>query len=137
MAYKNLWLLRERRVWKPKSQRKTNRSSSATPTKQNKIKTRYKTKPKKKLDKNTCKHNKSQTQNKSFDSVGRTVERGFRIASSSYHSSLILLYIVIPFKLAESRRVWKYQRGNQNPYIEEEQTTQYPKVQITIYKTYI
>jgi hypothetical protein len=26
--------------------------------------------------------------------------------------------------LAESRRVWKSQRGNQNPYIEEEQTTQ-------------
>jgi hypothetical protein len=23
------------------------------------------------------------------------------------------------------RRVWRYQRGNQNPYIEEEQTTQY------------
>jgi hypothetical protein len=78
-----------------KVKRKTNRSR---PTKQNKIKARYKTKPKKK-------HNKSQTQNKSFDSVGRTVERGFRRASSSYHSSLILLYIVIPFKLAESRRV--------------------------------
>ena len=25
------------------------------------------------------------------------------------------------------RRVWRYQRGNQNPYIEEEQTTQCPK----------
>ena len=25
------------------------------------------------------------------------------------------------------RWVWKYQRGNQNPYIEEEQTTQWPK----------
>ena len=25
------------------------------------------------------------------------------------------------------RRVWGYQRGNQNPYIEEEQTTQWPK----------
>jgi len=23
------------------------------------------------------------------------------------------------------RRVWRYQRGNQNPYIEEEQTTQW------------
>jgi hypothetical protein len=30
------------------------------------------------------------------------------------------------------------QRGNQNPYIEEEQTTQWPKekLQTTIYKTY-
>jgi hypothetical protein len=26
-----------------------------------------------------------------------------------------------------TRRVWGYQRGNQNPYIEEEQTTQWPK----------
>ena len=25
-----------------------------------------------------------------------------------------------------TRRVWRYQRGNQNPYIEEEQTTQWP-----------
>jgi len=25
------------------------------------------------------------------------------------------------------RRVWRYQRGTQNPYIEEEQTTQLPK----------
>jgi hypothetical protein len=28
------------------------------------------------------------------------------------------------------RRVWKYQRGNQNPYIEEEQTTQWPKEKV-------
>ena len=27
----------------------------------------------------------------------------------------------------EVRRVWRYQRDNQNPYIEEEQTTQWPK----------
>ena len=26
-----------------------------------------------------------------------------------------------------ARRVWRYQRGNQNLYIEEEQTTQWPK----------
>jgi hypothetical protein len=25
------------------------------------------------------------------------------------------------------RGVWRYQRGNQNPHIEEEQTTQWPK----------
>ena len=25
------------------------------------------------------------------------------------------------------RRVWRYQRGIRNPYIEEEQTTQWPK----------
>jgi hypothetical protein len=26
-----------------------------------------------------------------------------------------------------TRRVWRYQSGNQNPYIEEEQTTQWPE----------
>jgi len=37
------------------------------------------------------------------------------------------------------RRAWRYQRGNQNPYIEKEQTTQWPKEkgQTTFYKTYI
>jgi hypothetical protein len=29
-----------------------------------------------------------------------------------------------------SIRVWRYQRGNQNPYIEEEQTTQWPKEKV-------
>ena len=28
------------------------------------------------------------------------------------------------------RRVWRYQRGNQIPYIEEEQTTQWPKEKV-------
>jgi len=28
------------------------------------------------------------------------------------------------------RRVWRYQRGNQNSYIEEEQTTQWPKEKV-------
>jgi hypothetical protein len=28
------------------------------------------------------------------------------------------------------RRVWRYQRGNQNPYTEEEQTTQWPKEKV-------
>jgi hypothetical protein len=28
------------------------------------------------------------------------------------------------------RRVWRYKRGNQNPYIEEEQTTQWPKEKV-------
>jgi hypothetical protein len=28
------------------------------------------------------------------------------------------------------RRVWRYQRGNQNPYIEEEQATQWPKERV-------
>jgi hypothetical protein len=31
------------------------------------------------------------------------------------------------FQLKLLRRVWRYQRVNQNPYIEEEQTTQWPK----------
>jgi len=28
------------------------------------------------------------------------------------------------------RRLWRYQRGNQNPYIEEEQITQWPKEKV-------
>ena len=28
------------------------------------------------------------------------------------------------------RRVWRYQRGNQNPYIEEERTTQWLKEKV-------
>ena len=41
------------------------------------------------------------------------------------------------FKLCFSwlRKVRRYQRSNQNPYIEEEQTIQWPKGQTTIYKT--
>ena len=30
----------------------------------------------------------------------------------------------------KKRRVWRYQRHNQNPYIEEEQTTQWPKEKV-------
>jgi hypothetical protein len=45
------------------------------------------------------------------------------------------------YSMFQYRRVCKCQRGNQNPYIEEEQTTQRPKEkstkgQTTIYKTY-
>jgi hypothetical protein len=32
--------------------------------------------------------------------------------------------------LESKRRVWRYQRGNQNLYIEEEQTTQWPKEKV-------
>jgi hypothetical protein len=32
--------------------------------------------------------------------------------------------------VATSRRVWRYQRSNQNPYIEEEQKTQWPKEKV-------
>ena len=28
------------------------------------------------------------------------------------------------------RRVWRYQRGNQNPYIKKEQTTQWPREKV-------
>ena len=34
---------------------------------------------------------------------------------------------MVPLK---SRRVWRYQRENQNPYIEEEQTTLWPKEKV-------
>jgi hypothetical protein len=34
------------------------------------------------------------------------------------------------YSYIKERRVWRYQRGNQNPYIEEEQTTQWPKEKV-------
>ena len=34
------------------------------------------------------------------------------------------MFKIIPFFMWI---VWRYQRGNQNPYIEEEQSTQWPK----------
>jgi hypothetical protein len=37
-------------------------------------------------------------------------------------------YICVSFHVVW--RVWRYQRGNQNPYIEEEQTTQWPKEKV-------
>ena len=39
--------------------------------------------------------------------------------------------LLIPIThLVPSRRVWRDQGGNQNPYIEEEQTTQWPKEKV-------
>jgi hypothetical protein len=34
------------------------------------------------------------------------------------------------FCYVTSRRVWRHQKGNQNPYIEEEQITQWPKEKV-------
>ena len=39
-------------------------------------------------------------------------------------------HIVTLFKTKRVRRVWRYQRVNQNLYIEEEQTTQWPKEKV-------
>ena len=38
--------------------------------------------------------------------------------------------LFFPWKIDTGRRVWRYHRGNQNPYIEEEQTTRWPKEKI-------
>jgi hypothetical protein len=38
--------------------------------------------------------------------------------------------IIYSYYTSVLRRVWRYQRGNQNPYIEEEQTTQWPKEKV-------
>ena len=51
--------------------------------------------------------------------------------NGSYESSraaVFRLYILHQSQMFPvKRRVWRYQRGNHNPYIEEEQTTQWPK----------
>ena len=61
----------------------------------------------------------------------------------SYPFNCIIIPVVPPYGYStfQYRRVCKYERGNQNPYIEEEQTTQWPKEKSTkgqtkIYKTY-
>jgi hypothetical protein len=41
---------------------------------------------------------------------------------------------MVNFILFTLRRVWRYQRGNQNLYIEEEQKTQWPKEKIQKHK---
>jgi len=43
---------------------------------------------------------------------------------------ILLFFIINCIYIYLSRRVWRYQRDNQNPYIEEEQTTQWPKEKI-------
>ena len=43
-----------------------------------------------------------------------------------HHPPSPLIWTEVPW----IRRVWRYQRGNQNPYIEEEQTTQWSKEKV-------
>jgi len=59
-----------------------------------------------------------------------------------FHYDAMWLFTLLILVELMTRRVWRYQRGDRNPYIEEEQTTQWPKDkntkgQTTIYKTYI
>ena len=51
----------------------------------------------------------------------------------SYPCVCIIIPVVPPYGyfIFQYRRVCKYQRGNQNPYIEEEQTTQWQKKKST------
>ena len=59
------------------------------------------------------------------------------VTSHEWGKDRIVITVVIPLiyvniliitkNFLSLRRVWRYQRGNQNLYIEEEQTTQWPK----------
>jgi hypothetical protein len=40
------------------------------------------------------------------------------------------MFRLLDFLLKIIGRVWRYQRGNHNPYIEEEQTKQWPKEKV-------
>ena len=42
----------------------------------------------------------------------------------------IIISKILYLHSGDIRRVWRYQRGNQNPYIEEEQKTQWPKEKV-------
>ena len=49
----------------------------------------------------------------------------FILVSNTY---CVVFFVLFFFVLVQ--RVWRYQRGNQNRYIEEEQTTQWPKEKV-------
>ena len=47
-----------------------------------------------------------------------------------HEATIKYTFIPLFYFLQNGWRVWRYQRGNQNPYIEEEQTTQWPKEKV-------
>jgi hypothetical protein len=49
---------------------------------------------------------------------------------TSYYIFYIYSKICLKGQLYIARRVWTYQRGNHNPYIEEEETTQWQKEKV-------
>jgi len=63
----------------------------------------------------------------SFDSVNVRID--WLLKKKRYSPSFTV--IVLFYEEFEDTK-----EGNQNPYIEEEQTTEWPKEQTTIYKTY-
>jgi len=81
------------------------------------------------LDK--CLDNGIITHNKKFVSI-RSIHRTiFFILSQQYFNiNLNFLFFESPSHFLNIRRVWRYQRSNQNPHIEEEQTTQWPKEKV-------
>ena len=48
---------------------------------------------------------------------------------------LMEIFVTDQWKQSEVRRVWRYERSNQNPQTEEEQTTQRPKYQTMLWLT--
>jgi hypothetical protein len=67
----------------------------------------------------------------------RNIYTYFRQYSNVVHTreymckfSIVITHMGHGFIYSSLRRVWRYQRGNQNPYIEEEQTTQCPREKV-------
>jgi hypothetical protein len=52
----------------------------------------------------------------------------------THEFSAISWWEQVKVSIMMGRRVWRYQRGNQNPYIEDEQTTQWPKENVQMDK---
>jgi hypothetical protein len=69
--------------------------------------------------------------NKKYQTVG-TVPRSNRKLVETNPNPILLSHIEMTshFQSLDNWRVWRYQRGNQNPYIEEEQTTQWLSEQV-------
>jgi hypothetical protein len=105
MAYKNKLFREERSMKTQKSRERQHKPDKQRNTHQGKTnKKKYKTRPKN-WTKTQASTINPKHKSKSFDSVDGTVEIRFERANSSCHSSLILLYMDIAFKLAETRRV--------------------------------
>jgi hypothetical protein len=58
----------------------------------------------------------------------RTTDDGRQVMAKA-HITFVIQHLN-KYQGSSARRVWRYQRSNQNPYIEEEHTTQWPKEKV-------
>jgi hypothetical protein len=71
-------------------------------------------------------------QQKRIETIVQQFKKSTTLLTISYDSQQTTKRTKTSFWIV--RRVWRYQRCNQNSYIEEEQTTQWPKVKVQKHK---